>query len=135
MRDRQSLEALLARRFPAASHGQIAAAANAIMAMTERWETEGHECRTCGTAGMPSSGVERIRCSKEPVDARRRSRRVLVVDDEPLIRWSVAETLADAGFHVVQRADAKGARAALAQAHDVFDAVVLDLRLPDSSDL
>ena len=35
MRDRQRIETLLARRFPGSTAGQIAAAANAIMALDE----------------------------------------------------------------------------------------------------
>jgi|SRR5215475_1845749 len=59
--------------------------------------------------------------------------RVLVVDDEPLIRWSVAETLADRGYEVVETGDACGARAEVTA--DGFDVVLLDFRLPDSDDL
>jgi len=59
--------------------------------------------------------------------------RVLVVDDEPLIRWSVAETLFDRGYDVVQTGDASGARRAVGA--DPFDVVLLDYRLPDSDDL
>lgn len=62
-------------------------------------------------------------------------RRILVVDDEPLIRWSVAETLSDRGFHVVESADAHGARRAVRDTTHAFDAVLLDLNLPDSQDL
>jgi DNA-binding NtrC family response regulator len=60
--------------------------------------------------------------------------RVLVVDDEPLIRWSVGETLTDRGYEVVATGDASGARSAV---HDrgAFDVVLLDYRLPDSDDL
>jgi len=61
--------------------------------------------------------------------------RVLVVDDEPLIRWSVAETLADRGYEVVETGDACGARATAGSAVDGFDVVLLDYRLPDSDDL
>jgi two-component system, NtrC family, response regulator AtoC len=60
--------------------------------------------------------------------------RVLVVDDEPLIRWSVAETLTDRGYQVVETGDASGARSAVA-GDDAFDVVLLDYRLPDSDDL
>jgi DNA-binding NtrC family response regulator len=60
--------------------------------------------------------------------------RVLVVDDEPLIRWSVAETLSDCGYDVVETGDAAGARRAVA-AEQPFDVVLLDYRLPDSDDL
>ena len=60
---------------------------------------------------------------------------VLVVDDEPLIRWSVAESLADAGVDVEQAADAASALHAVTTTALPFDAVVLDLRLPDMNDL
>ena len=61
--------------------------------------------------------------------------RVLVVDDEPLIRWSVSEPLTDLGYEVVETGDASGARSAVADDHDKFDVVLLDYRLPDSDDL
>jgi DNA-binding NtrC family response regulator len=61
--------------------------------------------------------------------------RVLVVDDEPLIRWSVAETLAERGYEVVETGDAVGARSAIRDLEGKFDVVLLDLRLPDSDDL
>ena len=38
--------------------------------------------------------------------------RVLVVDDEALLRWSVAETLGDQGWQVTEAADAKSAMVA-----------------------
>ncbi|HYM26232.1 MAG TPA: hypothetical protein VEU08_23610 [Vicinamibacterales bacterium] len=38
MLDRQKLEVLLSRRFPASSRDQRAAAANAIMGMDDDWE-------------------------------------------------------------------------------------------------
>jgi two-component system, NtrC family, response regulator AtoC len=61
--------------------------------------------------------------------------RVLVVDDEPLIRWSVAETLGDQGYYVVESGDARSARSAVRDASRGFDVVLLDFRLPDSEDL
>jgi DNA-binding NtrC family response regulator len=60
---------------------------------------------------------------------------VLVVDDEPLIRWSVSETLNDCGHQVVECGDAQSARNAVRDASPPFDVIVLDLRLPDSEDL
>jgi DNA-binding NtrC family response regulator len=60
--------------------------------------------------------------------------RVLVVDDEPLIRWSIAETLGAAGHQVTEAQDAASALRALADAPDT-DLVLLDFRLPDSNDL
>jgi DNA-binding NtrC family response regulator len=59
---------------------------------------------------------------------------VLVVDDELLIRWSVAETLAAAGHSVIQAGDGRSAIDALKTAPDI-DVVLLDYRLPDSDDL
>ncbi len=59
--------------------------------------------------------------------------RVLVVDDEPLVRWAVAETLADSGYQVLEAGDAKSALRLFPGAHT--DAVLLDLRLPDCDDL
>jgi DNA-binding NtrC family response regulator len=60
--------------------------------------------------------------------------RVLVVDDEALIRWSLAESLTDEGHEVTEASDGASA---MAEASDgvVFDAIVLDYRLPDSNDL
>lgn len=60
---------------------------------------------------------------------------VLVVDDEPLTRWSVSETLADNGYAVREAADAQAALRALAIPGARTDAVLLDLCLPDSKDL
>jgi len=39
--------------------------------------------------------------------------RVLVIDDEPLIRWSIAETLGAAGHHVAEAEDAASALRAI----------------------
>ena len=68
--------------------------------------------------------------AKNPAPAR-----VLVVDDEPLIRWSITETLSDRGCDVVQTGDARGARSAVGGGTQPFDVVLLDFRLPDSDDL
>ena len=61
--------------------------------------------------------------------------RVLVVEDELLIRWAIAETLSDAGHVVIEAADAAGAVRALANSVEAIDVVALDYRLPDSRDL
>ncbi len=60
--------------------------------------------------------------------------RVLVVDDELLIRWSLTEALASAGHTVVDASDGKTAMTALSE-QGPMDVVFLDFRLPDSSDL
>ena len=61
--------------------------------------------------------------------------KVLVVDDEPLLLWSVAETLTNYGYEVVETGDGHSARKALDDASHEFDVVLLDFRLPDSNDL
>ena len=58
-----------------------------------------------------------------------------MVDDEPLIRWSVAESLSDLGLDVEQASDAASALRIVTNAALPFDVVVLDLRLPDMDDL
>lgn len=63
------------------------------------------------------------------------ARHALVADDEALIRWSVAETLAGLGMVVQQAADAAATVRALDEASRPFDVVVLDLRMPDVADL
>jgi DNA-binding NtrC family response regulator len=63
------------------------------------------------------------------------SLRVLVVEDENLIRWAVSETLTSAGHRVIEAPDAATALRAVAAATAPFDVVVLDFRLPDSDDL
>lgn len=60
---------------------------------------------------------------------------VLVVDDEPLIRWSVTQSLADLGFAAEDAPDAASALKMVTTAPEPFAVVVLDLRLPDMNDL
>jgi two-component system nitrogen regulation response regulator GlnG len=60
---------------------------------------------------------------------------VLVVDDEALIRWSLTELLGDRGYAVTEAGDARMAVAAVKNAAQPFDVVLLDYRLPDSADL
>lgn len=60
---------------------------------------------------------------------------VLVVDDEPLIRWSVSQSLADFGYDVSEAADAASALKMVTTSPLPFRIVVLDLRLPDMHDL
>lgn len=63
-----------------------------------------------------------------------RTRRVLVVDDEALIRWSLTQTLEDRGFEVRQASSAADALKSV-MSDDSLDVVLLDFRLPDSNDL
>ena len=59
---------------------------------------------------------------------------VLIVDDEPLIRWAVREGLEGAGYHVIEAGTARDALRLLGGGGGV-EVALLDVRLPDSSDL
>jgi len=60
---------------------------------------------------------------------------VLVVDDERLVRWAVAETLGARGYRVSEAGDATSAMQAFGASERRADLVLLDLVLPDSCDL
>ena len=70
-----------------------------------------------------------------PLMAKKSTRSVLVVDDEALIRWSLAEMLGERGYAVTEAGDARTAVTAIETAAEPFDIVLLDYRLPDSADL
>ena len=59
---------------------------------------------------------------------------VLVVDDEELIRWSLAQSLEEAGYTVLEAGSARETLERIAEASDIC-VVLLDLKLPDSHDL
>jgi DNA-binding NtrC family response regulator len=59
---------------------------------------------------------------------------ILVVDDEALIRWSLAEILRRAGHAVIEATSAREALDAISSSSSIH-AVLLDYRLPDSADL
>lgn len=59
--------------------------------------------------------------------------RVLVVEDEMLMRWSIVQALTANGHTVVEATDGAAAVEALTHS-EAADAVLLDYRLPDSSD-
>jgi DNA-binding NtrC family response regulator len=61
--------------------------------------------------------------------------RVLVVDDEPLICWSMAETLASCGDRVIEAKSGKEAIDAVTEAAEPIDVVLLDYSLSDVHDL
>lgn len=70
-----------------------------------------------------------------PPRAGKHALRVLVVDDEPLVRWAIAETLLAEGYEVDEAGDADTTIHTLCTAASLPDIVLLDLCLPDSSDL
>jgi DNA-binding NtrC family response regulator len=59
---------------------------------------------------------------------------ILVVDDEALLRWSLAEVLRRSGHTVIEATSAREALDAISRS-SLIDAVLLDYRLPDSADL
>jgi DNA-binding NtrC family response regulator len=61
--------------------------------------------------------------------------RVLVVEDEDLIRWTLAKALRKRGHTVVEAGDGESGLSALEHEAEPFDVVVLDYRLPDRQDL
>jgi two-component system KDP operon response regulator KdpE len=61
--------------------------------------------------------------------------RILIVDDEPLIRWSLSNTLRDSGHDAVEAVNAATALRAVVDAEVPFDVMLLDFRLPDSRSL
>jgi DNA-binding NtrC family response regulator len=69
-----------------------------------------------------------------PAAKKSASLQILVVDDESLIRWSLAESMTDAGHAVTEAIDGASAVAEASRGQR-FDVIVLDYRLPDSSDL
>ena len=60
---------------------------------------------------------------------------VLVVDDEPLIRWSLKKGLTKRGHDVVEAETASEALESIGTDPDRFGVVILDYRLPDRQDL
>jgi two-component system NtrC family response regulator len=86
-------------------------------------------------------GIQSFRAEPEgdmrniPMSTKNSPPTVLIVDDEALIRWSLAETLGERGYVVTEAGDARMAVAAIEQASEPFDVVLLDFRLPDSADL
>ena len=64
-----------------------------------------------------------------------RAPRVLVVDDEPLIRWAIVEVLRESGCTVIEAENSAVALGIVADASVPFDVVLLDYWLPDSHSL
>ena len=61
--------------------------------------------------------------------------RVLVVDDEALIRWSISEKMTSHGHTAVEAENAASAISAINACDEKPDVVFLDYNLPDSKDL
>ena len=85
--------------------------------------------------GLAEQAVENRPRDFSPMLKKSPSVDVLVVDDEPLIRWSLAETLTEGGYGVLEAGDGQAAIDAVVDAADGIDVVMLDYRLPDSNGL
>ena len=66
--------------------------------------------------------------------ARSRSPRILVVDDEPLIRLWLRQSLAECGYRVFEAEDEHAVFATLADGHPLPEIVLLDHPLADGND-
>lgn len=122
------------------SHGTIPTVLAPPEPRIRGWHWTGGWHALC-LSGTYAAGVSRHESTNESARARSRvgltmgALRVLVVDDESLIRWAVTETLTEAGHDVVQATDAATALQAVGVTLKPFDVVLLDFRLPDSDDL
>jgi DNA-binding NtrC family response regulator len=56
--------------------------------------------------------------------------RVLVVEDDPLVRFAAVETLVDAGFETIEAGDAAQARQVLRSEDQAVDVLLTDVRMP-----
>ena len=68
---------------------------------------------------------------RDVLDAALAPARILVVEDEALIRMMMVDILGEAGFAAEEAANAAEAMVKLRAAIDRFDAVILDMGLPD----
>jgi DNA-binding NtrC family response regulator len=82
---------------------------------------------------MTPQGVENM--EKFPGAGGKPPATILVIDDEPLTCWSIAEVLGERGYRVRKAGDAGSALQAIASVDARPDLVLLDMRLPDSTDL
>ena len=81
------------------------------------------------TGATDHDGATPAQRAKKPASA------VLVVDDEPLIRWSLRKGLLQSGYDVVEAGSAAEALAVIAENSRELGVVILDYRLPDRQDL
>jgi DNA-binding NtrC family response regulator len=70
-----------------------------------------------------------------PMAKGRKHLNILVVDDEALLRWSLAEVLRRSGHTVIEATSAHEALDAIGDTAPSIDVALLDYRLPDSTDL
>jgi DNA-binding NtrC family response regulator len=93
-----------------------------------RW-LHGVPAATPGNVRKSPQRLEKILMTALP------SLRILVVDDEMLLRWSLCEVLRRHGHSVLEAASAGTCRDAMNDTPEAIDVVLLDYRLPDSRGL
>jgi len=100
------------------------------------WHGFGPESRTFAGPGAPPPRLQpEAPGGILPVAARNSRLKVLIVDDEALICWAVAEGLIAAGYDVVTAAAAGQALGLIDEPTVRIDMALVDLRLPDGSGL
>ncbi|WP_425714196.1 ANTAR domain-containing response regulator [Georgenia sp. Z1344] len=98
--------------------------------MTTTDSSAGDDARTDNQTTEPDDLADILTSAPEAVDEpEREGRRVVVAEDETLIRLDIVETLRDAGFEVVGEA-ADGEQAVRLAAELEPDAVVMDVKMP-----
>ena len=85
--------------------------------------------------GSTAAGSETLPRDFSPMLEKTPNVRVLIVDDEPLIRWALGETLVERGYGVLEAGDGQGAVQALGESPRAVEVILLDYRLPDSNSL
>jgi len=84
-------------------------------------------------AALPEA-IEQVEMSQNAAcTARRRPRRILIVEDEPILRMAFAEAAREAGYAVIEAANPQGALQHLASEMAV-DLVFSDIYLPGGMD-
>jgi PAS domain S-box-containing protein len=87
---------------------------------------------TCASLYLPVSAeaVEQAAVESKPAGTPPRSRKVLVVDDEPLVRFSTADMLEQMGHSVIEAGNGVEALQVLGEHQDI-EAVVTDFTMPE----
>ena len=99
----------------------------------ERARLAGAQAFSCRGKGGPAWGTVCRVCAFNAGLGLKRHMKVLVVDDEPLIRLGLAMTVEDAGYDVVEAGNAAQAISCL-EADDSIRAVLTDVDMPGDMD-
>jgi len=94
-----------------------------------------HTPHGLGDSVIPGAISAEVRGGNSPGTAKNPAPRILVVDDEALLRWSIVEMLTTAGYAVAEAGTAREARRVLDRDDEPIDALLLDFRLPDATGL